>query len=101
MSLVRSSCGTASHNGIVSPSSELHLALEKSKTVFFLALPACEQRHLILLLDSVPYPMMKAYWDAGKFRLFEPPTRTIAPFPVMTDPSFAEFFNYSPLPAVE
>jgi len=58
-------------------------------------------RHLVVLLDSIPYGMVRDLYEQGRFRLFYPPSRTIAPFPAMTDPAFAEFFGTSPSPAVE
>jgi len=58
-------------------------------------------RHLIIILDSVPYAMVREHWEQGRFRLFDPPSRVISPFPVMTDPCLAEFFGVSPCPGVE
>lgn len=63
--------------------------------------PASEDRHLVILIDSVPFEIVRELWDEGRFRLFHPPSRTISPFPVMTDLSFSEFFGVSPCPAVE
>ncbi|MCH7702582.1 MAG: hypothetical protein IID37_12935 [Planctomycetes bacterium] len=59
------------------------------------------QRDLVILLDSIPYEMVCEQWDKGRFRLFPRPTRVISPFPVMTDLSFAEFFDVSPCPGME
>lgn len=56
---------------------------------------------LTIILDSVPYGMVRDAWEAGRFRAFFPPSRTIAPFPVMTDPALAEFFGVSPCAGVE
>lgn len=58
-------------------------------------------RHLLIILDSVPYDVMENLWQSGRFRLFHPPSCTISPFPVMTDLSLAEFFGVSPCPAAE
>lgn len=58
-------------------------------------------RQLVVLLDSIPYNVVRDAWDAGHFRLFPPPSRTISPFPVMTDLSFSEFFGVSPSPGAE
>lgn len=65
------------------------------------SIPASERRDLVLLLDSVPYQMVADAWAGGRFRLFPAPARVIAPFPVMTDLSFSEFFGDSPCPGVE
>ena len=53
-------------------------------------------RQLVVLLDSIPYGVVHEAWQAGRFRLFPPPSRVISPFPVMTDLSFSEFFGVSP-----
>ena len=63
--------------------------------------PDSERRDLVLLLDSVPFGVVRDTWNAGRLRLFFPPSRTISPFPVMTDVSFAEFFDVSPCPGIE
>lgn len=53
-------------------------------------------RHLLVILDSVPFALVQEAYARGRFRLFYPPRRTIAPFPVMTDVAMAEFFGTSP-----
>jgi len=58
-------------------------------------------RHLIVIVDSVPYGMVRDAWGGGRFRLFYPPSPVIAPFPAMTDLSMAEFFGTSPSLGVE
>lgn len=65
------------------------------------AIPLSERRDLVILLDSVPYEMVRDLWESGRFRYFPRPTRVIAPFPVMTDLSFSEFMGTSPSPGVE
>jgi len=65
------------------------------------AVPADQCRHLILLLDSVPFGMVQDLRAQGRFRFFPPPSQVISPFPVMTDPSFAELFGTTPTPGVE
>lgn len=64
-------------------------------------IPPAEQKHLILLLDSVPFEMAREAYEGGRFRYAFPPGRVIAPFPVMTDLSFSEFFGNSPSPGIE
>lgn len=66
-------------------------------------LPAADPsaRHLLVVLDSTPFEIVRDLWNQGRLRLFAPPSRVIAPFPVMTDPSLAEFFGVSPCLAVE
>lgn len=58
-------------------------------------------RQLVVILDSIPFGMVRDLYEQGRFRLFYPPSRTIPPFPVMTDLALAEFFGTSPSPAVE
>ncbi len=58
-------------------------------------------RNLLIILDSVPFDMVREIRDQGRFRLFYPPARIVAPFPVMTDLSLDEFFGISPTPAIE
>lgn len=63
--------------------------------------PQAGDRHLIILLDSIPFDLVEQAWRAGRFRLFHPPGKVISPFPVMTDLSFSELFGVSPSPGVE
>ncbi len=60
-----------------------------------------DRRHLLVVLDSVPYEVVAALWDEGHLRMFPRPTRTIAPFPVMTDVSLSRFFGVGPCPGME
>ncbi len=63
--------------------------------------PDAQRRHLVILLDSIPYAMVRDIWQQGRFRYCPPPSRIISPFPVMTDVSFSSFFGTLPLPGVE
>ncbi len=66
--------------------------------------PAAERsdrRHLLVVLDSVPHEVVAGLWDEGYLRQFPRPTRTIAPFPVMTDVSLSLFFRVGPCPGME
>ena len=58
-------------------------------------------RDLLIVLDSVPYHMVRDLRRQGRFRLFHPPGRVISPFPVMTDVCLSEFFGISPCPGLE
>lgn len=58
-------------------------------------------RHLVLILDSVPFSLVRELRDGGRFRNFALPSRVVSPFPVMTDPCLNEFFEVSPGPGVE
>ena len=72
-----------------------------NETIDMAAVPNGERRDLLVILDSVPYVMVRDAWEAGRFRFFPPPARVIAPFPVMTDPSLVDFFGLSPGVAIE
>lgn len=58
-------------------------------------------RELLIILDSVPYGLVRKIRDAGRFRLFHPPSAIVSPFPVMTDLCLAEFFGVSPCQGIE
>lgn len=63
--------------------------------------PEHERRHLVIILDSIPFAMVESLWIEGRFRLFHEPSRVISPFPVMTDLCLSDFFGISPCPGVE
>ncbi|MHC4797483.1 MAG: hypothetical protein ACYTF1_12640 [Planctomycetota bacterium] len=77
------------HNGVIDD----HIELDK--------IPQDRYRHLVIILDSVPFSMVRDIWKQGRLRYFPPPSRVISPFPVMTDLSLSEFFGTSPCPGVE
>ena len=58
-------------------------------------------RHLVIILDSTPFELVRELWDQGRLRAFRPPVRVIAPFPAMTDLCLSEFFGVSPTPGIE
>lgn len=60
-----------------------------------------EIRDLVIILDSIPFSLVRETWAAGRFRLFHPPSAIISTFPVMTDPALAELFGASPCPSLE
>ena len=60
-----------------------------------------QYRELLIILDSVPYHLVRELRDAGRFRLFHQPSVIVSPFPVMTDLCLAEFFGVSPCPGIE
>lgn len=60
-----------------------------------------EQRHLLIILDSVPVEMVHEFQRQGRLAFLNRPTRALAPFPVMTDPALTEFFGMAPAPVVE
>lgn len=58
-------------------------------------------RQLLIVLDSIPVNVVEEMYAQGHFPYFHRPTRVLSPFPVMTDPCLAEFFDLSPVPGVE
>jgi hypothetical protein len=71
------------------------------ETVVLDQVPRDQRLYLVLLLDSVPFPVAQSLWLQGRFRYCPRPARIVAPFPVMTDLSFTEFFGASPSPGIE
>ncbi len=71
------------------------------ETVELADVPAGEQRHLLMQIDSVPHGIVAELQRLGRFRLFHRATRIISVFPVMTDLALSEFFGTSPCPGVE
>ncbi len=58
-------------------------------------------RHLVIVLDGVGYDLVKELYDAGRLRLFYPPSRLIAPYPTLTDLCMEDLFGYVPCRAFE
>jgi len=48
--------------------------------------------HYVILLDGIPYDLIRAMYDEGHFRLFYPPSKVVGPFPSMTDTAYTEMF---------
>lgn len=59
-------------------------------------LPASDVPHLLIALDGVPFELVDELWQAGRFRLFRPPSRVICAFPSMTDLALADIFQTEP-----
>ena len=53
-------------------------------------LPDC--RHVVIVLDGMPYDVVEAYRKKGGLRLFYPPSRMIPPYPAFTDLSLSDAF---------
>ncbi len=61
--------------------------------VDFLATGSSEESpHYVILLDGIPYKMVKKLYDEGLFRLFYRPSKLISTFPSMTDLAFSSLF---------
>jgi hypothetical protein len=57
--------------------------------------------HFIIVLDGAPFVAAENMQREGHFKLFPPLTRTVAPFPVMTDLALDVIFHTSPSPGFE
>lgn len=60
-------------------------------------IPFDDCRHIVFVLDGVPYDLVEAFRAKGRLRLFYPPARVISTYPSMTDLALAEVF-VSPKP---
>ena len=54
------------------------------------AIPLSNCRHLVIILDGIGYDLVRRAWDDGRLRMFHPPSRVIAPYPTVTDPSLED-----------
>ncbi len=52
-------------------------------------------RYVFILLDGVPYRLIREMYEAGRFRLFFPPSKMIGAFPSLTDIGFGNMFGVS------
>ncbi len=60
------------------------------------SLPVERCRHFVIILDGVGYDLVKKEYDAGRLRMFHPPSRVVAPFPGMTDLCIEDMLGYIP-----
>ncbi|MEX0893905.1 MAG: hypothetical protein WEB88_17180 [Gemmatimonadota bacterium] len=58
-------------------------------------------RHLVLLVDGVPYEVMDSLQRAGHFRAFEPAGAVISTFPSLTGVAFQEIWGEPPAAGYE
>jgi hypothetical protein len=58
-------------------------------------------RHVFVVLDGVPFELIRQLYDEGHFRLFHPPGRLISTLPSLTDPMFSQIFACGPCPGYE
>ena len=58
-------------------------------------------RHLVLILDGIPYEAMREFHQAGHLREFTAPAVVIPPYPAMTDLALEDALGYMPAQAVE
>jgi len=57
--------------------------------------------HVLLVLDGVPFELVKQLYDDGRFRLFYPPTRLVCCFPSMTDLALVDLFHAPACPGYQ
>jgi len=65
------------------------------------AIKPANTRHLVIILDGVPFDLVQQMRNEGSLAVFHQPSRVIAPYPTTTDVCFEDFFSYSPCPAFE
>lgn len=57
--------------------------------------------HFLVILDGVPFDVVRAMHDEGHFRLFPPPSRVVSVFPAMTDLALSRTFHAKRCVAIE
>jgi len=73
---------------------------EPEETVDLLAAKP-EWPHFMVILDGVPFDVVHAMYEEGRFRLFPPPSRVVSSFPAMTDVALSRVFHTKPCVALE
>ena len=58
-------------------------------------------RHLVIVLDGIPFDVLKAFYQAGHLRLCHPPAELVPPYPVMTDLALEDVFGHTPCDGFE
>lgn len=56
--------------------------------------------HVVILLDSIPFDIMRERYAAGDFLFFSPPQKMISAFPSLTEVCYTEILAAPPLPTV-
>jgi hypothetical protein len=56
--------------------------------------------HAVILLDSIPFVTAKERYDAGDFGWFDPPQKSIATFPSLTELCYTEILRAPPTPGM-
>jgi len=62
-------------------------------------LPFC--RHVVFILDGMPYEVVQAYREQGGLRLFHDPSRLVSTYPDMTDLALADLMRSVPCIGLE
>lgn len=58
-------------------------------------------RHLVVMLDGVPWPLVDSLWNEGHFRGFRSPSRLISTFPSITGVAFRDIWHEPFTPGYE
>lgn len=58
-----------------------------------------EVPHLVVLMDSLAYRVVRPAWESGRLAMFRAPTKVIAPFPSMSVVVFNDILHAPPMPA--
>ena len=58
-------------------------------------------RHLVIVLDGIPYDTVAEFYAKGNLRMFHPPAVVIPPYPPMTDQCLEDAFGYMPTKGLE
>ena len=58
-------------------------------------------RHLVIVLDGIPYDVLAEFYKQGNLRLFHPPAVVVPPYPSMTDQCLEDAFAYMPTEGAE
>jgi hypothetical protein len=69
---------------------------EPDRLIHLDAIPATQVRHLVIVLDGMPYDIVAEQYEAGRLRLFGPPAVLIPPYPAMTDLALQDAFGDMP-----
>lgn len=69
---------------------------EPDTTVRLDAPPAAGALHVVIILDGVPFELIREMHAEGRFRLFPGPSRLISVFPALTDLALARAFDTGP-----
>lgn len=65
------------------------------------AIPSVRCRHLMIIVDGFLFDLIRDEYEAGRLRVFHPPSLVIAPYPAMTDLAMEDFLGYMPCRAYE
>ncbi len=74
---------------------------EADRIVHLDAIKPRQVRHLVIVLDGIPFDVVAEAYKAGKLSLFHAPAVVIPPYPVMTDLAMEDALGYIPCQGFE